>query len=108
MSDEGCSHRIHTRVRSRVIRLWQASPNTGVNTLTSDELAEVLKGAQVIIDVSTSPANNLSFLFTNSRAEREPQQIRFVLSRVVKHLFESETDADLQSNFGVGHSRVFP
>jgi uncharacterized protein YbjT (DUF2867 family) len=33
-----------------------ASPNTGVNTLTGEGLAEVLKGASVVVDVSNSPA----------------------------------------------------
>ncbi|MFB4274405.1 MULTISPECIES: SDR family oxidoreductase [unclassified Nonomuraea] len=33
-----------------------ASPNTGVNTLTGEGLAEVLEGAQVVIDVSNSPS----------------------------------------------------
>jgi len=33
-----------------------ASPNTGVNTLTGEGLAEVLKGAQVVVDVSNSPS----------------------------------------------------
>ena len=32
-----------------------ASPRTGVNTLTSQGLSEVLKDAQVIVDVSQSP-----------------------------------------------------
>jgi uncharacterized protein YbjT (DUF2867 family) len=33
-----------------------ASPNSGVNTLTGEGLAEVLKGAQVVFDVSNSPS----------------------------------------------------
>src|SRR6201981_4039124 len=33
-----------------------ASPNTGVNTLTGEGLAEVLKDASVVVDVSNSPA----------------------------------------------------
>jgi uncharacterized protein YbjT (DUF2867 family) len=33
-----------------------ASPNTGVNTLTGEGLAEVLAGAAVVIDVSNSPS----------------------------------------------------
>jgi len=33
-----------------------ASPDTGVNTLTGDGLAEVLKGAAVVVDVSNSPS----------------------------------------------------
>src|SRR6201982_92290 len=32
-----------------------ASPNTGVNTITGEGLAEVLKGASVVVDVSNSP-----------------------------------------------------
>ncbi|RSM94477.1 NmrA family transcriptional regulator [Nonomuraea sp. WAC 01424] len=33
-----------------------ASPRTGVNTLTGEGLAEVLRGAQVVVDVSNSPS----------------------------------------------------
>ncbi|MDX3070836.1 SDR family oxidoreductase [Streptomyces sp. MI02-7b] len=33
-----------------------ASPNTGVNTLTGEGVAEVLQGAQVVVDVSNSPS----------------------------------------------------
>ncbi|MEU4657763.1 SDR family oxidoreductase [Streptomyces sp. NPDC023723] len=33
-----------------------ASPNTGVNTLTGEGLAEVLAGASVVVDVSNSPS----------------------------------------------------
>src|SRR5689334_19188496 len=33
-----------------------ASPDSGVNTLTGEGLAEVLEGAEVVIDVSNSPS----------------------------------------------------
>jgi uncharacterized protein YbjT (DUF2867 family) len=33
-----------------------AAPGTGVNTLTGEGLAEVLEGAQVVVDVSNSPS----------------------------------------------------
>ncbi|WP_394428187.1 SDR family oxidoreductase [Streptomyces sp. SGAir0957] len=33
-----------------------AAPNTGVNTLTGEGLAEVLEGAEVVVDVSNSPS----------------------------------------------------
>ena len=33
-----------------------ASPNSGVNTITGEGLAEVLKGASVVVDVSNSPS----------------------------------------------------
>jgi uncharacterized protein YbjT (DUF2867 family) len=48
-----------------------ASPNSGVNTLTGEGLAEVLKGALVVVDVSNSPswedAAVLKFFETSTR-----------------------------------------
>jgi uncharacterized protein YbjT (DUF2867 family) len=48
-----------------------ASPDTGVNTLTGDGLAEALKGAQVVVDVANAPvwddAAVLDFFQTSSR-----------------------------------------
>ena len=48
-----------------------ASPNSGVNTLTGEGLAEVLKGASVVVDVSNSPAWEdaavLTFFETSTR-----------------------------------------
>jgi uncharacterized protein YbjT (DUF2867 family) len=48
-----------------------ASPNTGVNTLTGEGLAEALKGAAVVVDVSNSPswedAAVLKFFETSTR-----------------------------------------
>src|SRR2546423_4034735 len=51
-------------IGSKVVRMLHdqgndavpASPNTGVNTLTGEGLAEVLKGADVVVDVSNSPS----------------------------------------------------
>ncbi|WP_248964837.1 SDR family oxidoreductase [Sphaerisporangium perillae] len=48
-----------------------ASPNTGVNTLTGEGLADALVGAQVVIDVSNSPSFEdtavLEFFETSTR-----------------------------------------
>jgi uncharacterized protein YbjT (DUF2867 family) len=48
-----------------------AAPNTGVNTLTGEGLADVLKGASVVIDVSNSPsfedAAVMEFFTTSTR-----------------------------------------
>ena len=48
-----------------------AAPNTGVNTLTGKGLAEVLRGASVVVDVSNSPdwdnAAVLKFFETSTR-----------------------------------------
>jgi len=48
-----------------------AAPNTGVNTLTGEGLADALKGASVVVDVSNSPswedAAVLNFFETSTR-----------------------------------------
>jgi uncharacterized protein YbjT (DUF2867 family) len=48
-----------------------ASPNSGVNTLTGEGLAEVLEGAEVVVDVSNSPSFEdavvLEFFETSTR-----------------------------------------
>lgn len=48
-----------------------AAPNTGVNTLTGDGLADVLKDASTVVDVSNSPsweeAAVLNFFVTSTR-----------------------------------------
>jgi uncharacterized protein YbjT (DUF2867 family) len=48
-----------------------ASPNSGVNTLTGEGLAEVLEGAAVVVDVSNSPSFEdqavLEFFDTSTR-----------------------------------------
>src|SRR6476469_4603362 len=48
-----------------------AAPNTGVNTITGEGLAEVLRGASVVVDVSNSPsfedADVMTFFQTSTR-----------------------------------------
>ncbi len=45
-----------TKLRERGHDAVAAAPNTGVNTLTGEGLAEVLRGAAVVVDVSNSPS----------------------------------------------------
>jgi uncharacterized protein YbjT (DUF2867 family) len=45
-----------TRLREHGHEAVPASPDTGVNTLTGEGLAEVLSGAAVVVDVSNSPS----------------------------------------------------
>jgi len=44
------------RLREHGHEAVPASPNSGVNTLTGEGLADVLKGATVVVDVSNSPS----------------------------------------------------
>jgi len=45
-----------TRLREHGDEAVPASPDTGVNTLTGEGLAQVLQGASVVVDVSNSPS----------------------------------------------------
>ena len=59
------------RLREKGHEAIAASPNSGVNTLTGEGLAEVLKGASVVVDVSNSPSWDdsavLNFFETSTR-----------------------------------------
>ena len=61
-----------------------AAPNTGVNTLTGEGLAEVLKGTSVVVDVSDSPqwddAAVLKFFETSTR-----NQLKYEAAASVGH-----------------------
>jgi uncharacterized protein YbjT (DUF2867 family) len=60
-----------TKLRERGHDAVAASPDTGVNTLTGEGLAEVLQGASVVVDVSNSPsfedAAVMEFFTTSTR-----------------------------------------
>ena len=44
------------RLRAKGHEVIAASPNTGVNTITGEGLAEALTGAQVVLDLANSPS----------------------------------------------------
>lgn len=48
--------KVVTKLGERGYDVVAASPNTGVNTLTGEGLADVLEGASVVVDVSNSPS----------------------------------------------------
>jgi uncharacterized protein YbjT (DUF2867 family) len=60
-----------TKLREHRHEAVAASPNSGVNTLTGEGLAEALKGASVVVDVSNSPswedAEVMKFFETSTR-----------------------------------------
>jgi uncharacterized protein YbjT (DUF2867 family) len=61
-----------------------AAPNTGVNTLTGEGLADALRGAAVVVDVSNSPSFEeqavMDFFTTSTR-----NLLRFAAEAGVKH-----------------------
>ncbi len=48
--------KVVTKLGERGYEVVAASPNSGVNTITGEGLAEVLEGASVVVDVSNSPS----------------------------------------------------
>ena len=48
--------KLTTALRNRGHEVLVAAPNTGVNTLTGEGLADALIGAQVVVDVANSPS----------------------------------------------------
>src|SRR5437899_8625834 len=44
-----------TKLRERGHQVMAASPSTGVNTITSEGVAQALAGAQVVVDVANAP-----------------------------------------------------
>src|SRR5690349_23566817 len=44
------------KLKARGHQAVAAAPNTGVNTITGEGLAEALKGASVVVDVSNAPS----------------------------------------------------
>src|SRR5215469_14347425 len=63
--------RLVNKLREHGHEALPAAPNTGVNTLTGEGLAEVLTGASVVVDVSNSPSWEdsavLNFFETSTR-----------------------------------------
>ncbi len=63
--------KLATKLRAQGHQAVAASPSSGVNTLTSEGLAEVLEAASVVVDVSNSPSWEdsavLDFFVTSTR-----------------------------------------
>src|SRR5690348_7602781 len=48
--------KVVNKLRDKGNEVVPAAPNTGVNTITGEGLAEVMKGTDVVVDVSNSPS----------------------------------------------------
>src|SRR5256884_8937997 len=74
-----------TKLREHGHQAIAASPNSGVNTLTGEGLADVLKGASVVVDVSNSPswddAAVMNFFETSTR-----NLLKYGAAAGIKHL----------------------
>jgi uncharacterized protein YbjT (DUF2867 family) len=73
-----------SKLREHGHEVVPASPNTGVNTLTGEGLAAVLKGAAVVVDVSNSPSfdEEVAMKFFTTAT---PNLLRYEQSAGVRH-----------------------
>jgi uncharacterized protein YbjT (DUF2867 family) len=83
-----------------------AAPNTGVNTLTGEGLAQALKGSSVVVDVSNSPswedAAVLNFFETSTR-----NLLKFEsAARVQHHVALSVVGTDRLSESGYFRAKI--
>jgi len=73
-----------TALRDQGHEAVAAAPNTGVNTLTGEGLAEALRGASVVVDVSNSPSFEdtavMAFFTTSTR-----NLLKYAAEAGVKH-----------------------
>src|SRR5689334_13000940 len=73
-----------TKLREQGHEAVAASPDTGVNTLTGNGLANVLQGAAVVVDVSNSPSFEekpvMDFFSTSTR-----NLLQYATAAGVKH-----------------------
>ncbi|HEX5435009.1 MAG TPA: SDR family oxidoreductase, partial [Candidatus Angelobacter sp.] len=83
-----------------------AAPDTGVNTITGEGLAEVLKGASVVVDVSNSPswedAAVLNFFETSTRNLLTSE----AAARVGHHVALSVVGTDRMSESGYMRAKI--
>lgn len=95
-----------TRLREQGHEAIAAAPNTGVNTITGEGLAEVLKGASVVVDVSNSPswedAAVLKFFETSTRNLRTYE----AAAAVRHHVAVSVVGTDQLSESGYFRAKI--
>ncbi|GAB3008316.1 SDR family oxidoreductase [Mycobacterium bourgelatii] len=83
-----------------------ASPSSGVNTLTGEGVAEAVKGADVVVDVSNSPSwsdeDVLNFFTTSTRNLLEAEQA----AGVKNHVALSIVGADRAAQSGYMRGKI--
>ena len=94
------------RLREQGHQAVPAAPNTGVNTLTGEGLAEALEGAAVVVDVSNSPsfedAAVLEFFETSTRNLLDAESA----TGAGHHVALSVVGAERLSESGSGYNRA--
>ncbi len=98
--------KVVSKLREQGHEAVAAAPNTGVNTITGEGLADVLKGASVVVDVSNSPAWEdaavLKFFETSTRNLLTYE----VAAGAVHHVALSVVGTDRMSESGYMRAKI--
>jgi uncharacterized protein YbjT (DUF2867 family) len=98
--------RLVEKLRTRGHDAVAASPDTGVNTLTGEGLADALDGAQVVVDVANAPVSDddaaLDFFQTTSRNVLDAE----VAAGVKHHVVLSVVGADRLPESGYLRAKI--
>jgi uncharacterized protein YbjT (DUF2867 family) len=98
--------RVVNKLREHGHEAVAAAPNTGVNTLTGEGLAEALRGTSVVVDVSNSPswddAAVLNFFETSTRNLLTSE----AAARVGHHVALSVVGTDRMSESGYMRAKM--
>jgi uncharacterized protein YbjT (DUF2867 family) len=98
--------RVVSKLREHGHDAVAASPNSGVNTITGEGLAEALKGAAVVVDVSNAPswedAAVMNFFETSTRNQLASE----AAARVGHHVALSVVGTDRLSESGYFRAKI--
>src|SRR5262245_6277422 len=90
--------KVVSNLREKGHQVIAASPNTGVNTITGEGLAEAVAGAQVVIDVANSPDFSddavMAFFKTSGRNLMAAEQAAGVRHHVALSVVGSDRNPD--------------
>jgi hypothetical protein len=121
--DEGRCHRRTGLIGSRLVEELRrdgheplaASPDSGVNALTGEGLAEALEGAQVVVDVSNPPAGDdaapswttgpSSLAMTHADGPAYPRGRRVARSGLTTTANQKELQMSVMSTYAPGRAR---
>src|SRR5262245_42265678 len=95
-----------TRLREQGHQPVAASPDTGVNTLTGDGLADVLKGASVVVDVANSPSFEDAAVLTFFQTSTSNLLTQEAAAGVGHHVALSVVGAERVAARGSGYMRA--
>ncbi|HKR07673.1 MAG TPA: SDR family oxidoreductase, partial [Gemmatimonadaceae bacterium] len=98
--------KVATKLRDEGHEALPAAPNTGVNTLTGEGLAEALSGAAVVVDVSNSPSFEDSAVMNFFRTSTTNVLAAEKAAGVKHHVALSVVGTDRMSDSGYMRAKI--